>query len=157
MSRKRERLDAQPTKAKKARVRLNDTGTEEVEASNFNKPELGNYKNPLSKDRPGPGRPVGSVNSIPKKFTEAFLRGCEKHGSDGMGKDGLDGYGYFLAQDPKVGGMLIGRILPQRVQTSVDPQSVFGQLLESVRARIQMERARTINGNALPAPATRIG
>ena len=95
----------------------------------------------------GPGRPVGSKNGIPKRFTEAFLKGCEMHGSDGEGKDGLDGYGYFLASDAKVGGMLISRILPQRVTTSVDPQSALGQLLEAARARLQYERSRTITYN----------
>lgn len=156
MARKRERLN--DGKPKRQRERLDNTRTEKA-AVPINKPELGKYKNSLSKDRPGPGRPVGSLNSIPRRFTEAFLRGCEKHGSDGKGTDGLDGYGYYLAQDSRVGGMLISRILPQRVQTSVDPQSALGQILEAARARLQYEKGRTINGTVLPPPAgsNRIG
>lgn len=133
----RERL---PKRLLRERLSSNGKGTEDRRFVQINKLR-GNLPN-----WPSPGRPLGSKNSIPKRFTEAFLRGCEKHGSDGKGTDGLDGYGYYLACDPKVGGALIARILPQRVQQSVDPQSALGQLLEAARARLQYERSRTIQG-----------
>jgi hypothetical protein len=153
MSRKRERLDTQPTKAK--RVRLDDKRTEKIDGDNGER-ILTKVKSNLPGR--GPGRPPGSRNMIPRKISDAAILGFERHGSDGQGADGLSGFFYHLAcNDLKAAAMIAARLMPQRVEASVDPQSVLGQMLEAVRARVQVERARTINGNALPVPATRIG
>jgi hypothetical protein len=115
--------------------------------------DIGSVPNPLVNKKltgnlpkgPGPGRPLGSKNGIPKKISEDLMEACIRYGEDGDGKDGL--VGFFMGSidiDRKLIFALLARIMPQRVQSSVDPQSALGQLLEAARARLQYERSRTI-------------
>jgi hypothetical protein len=130
--RKRERLP---------RERLEDT----------NKPteNMNVGRNILTK--PGPGRPPGSLNKMPARITEAVLEGFTRYGEDGNGTNGLPGFFYRIARDDlKAAAAITTRLLPQRVQTSVDPQSALGQVLEAARARLQYERTRAITVQATP-------
>ena len=143
MGRKRERLDIPPKK----RERLDDKRTE---SNGKVTPKLAGWN--------GVGRKPGATNLIPRRITEAAIAGFERHGADGKGSDGLSGFFYHLAcNDLKAAAMIAARLMPQRVETSVDPQSALGQILEAARARLQYEKGRTIDSKALPAPVTRIG
>lgn len=89
---------------------------------------------------------------ISKSCAEAIWLALEMHGDDGRGKNGIPGYFYYLARtDPKAMAHLVGRMLPQKVQASVDPQSTLGQFLEAVRAKIAIERSKQINGTVISA------
>jgi hypothetical protein len=73
---------------------------------------------------------------------------AEDVGEDGNGKDGLQGYLRRLAlMEPQAFTSLLRRILPQQVHASVDPQSALGQILEGARARLQIEKAKVIEGD----------
>lgn len=135
MARERERMT--PQKPKRERLGKPNVG---VPKSNASAPPLPNPEKRI-------GRPLGSVNKIPQRFTEAIEFALTMHGMDGKGKNGLPGYFYFLAAtDSKAMAHLIARIMPQKVQPTVDPQSALGQVLEAVRAKLAFERSKTING-----------
>lgn len=101
--------------------------------------------------RSGLGRKPGATNLIPRRISEAAVAGFERHGEDGEGTNGLPGFFYYLARnDLKAAAMIASRLMPQKVQTSVDPQSALGQLLEAARARLQYEKTRSIDVKATP-------
>jgi hypothetical protein len=100
--------------------------------------------------RAGPGRPAGSKNLIPRKITDSFIEAIERLGSDGCGKDGATGF--FMracSEQPAAALAFASRLLPRHVQTSVDPQSALGQILEGARARLQIEKAKVINSQSI--------
>lgn len=62
---------------------------------------------------PGPGRPKGIPNKTTTQLKEAILGAASKHGYDGKGADGLEGYLYKVAsEDVKAFSALLGRVLP---------------------------------------------
>ena len=72
--------------------------------------------NKLTGDKPGPGRPKGSVNKVPALLKEAIIKAAEQVGSDGRGKGSLTGYCVFLAKsEPKAFAALLGRVLPMQL------------------------------------------
>jgi hypothetical protein len=72
---------------------------------------------------------------------------AEDVGEDGDGKDGVRGYMRRLAiHEPAVFGQLLRRIMPVEVRRDVDPNSTIGQVLEAVRAKLEIERAKVVNG-----------
>jgi hypothetical protein len=93
---------------------------------------------------------------VPRKITSSFMEALERLGSDGKGTDGV--VGYFMtacAQQPAAALAFASRLVPRRIQTSTDPDSALGQILEAARARLQYEKAKvnhsvidghTING-----------
>ena len=124
----------------------NNKGTENGKDSIINKRVV---VNPIKAGRPGPGRPVGAKNGIPKKITEEWMEAIDRVGYDGKGRDGRVGWFMRMAEDQPVAAMAFtARLLPQRVQTSVDPQSALGQILEAARARLQYEKSRAITVQA---------
>lgn len=139
----RKRIPLKPTKK---RVRLDDDEPVEDELVPIKK--VKKWDNPLAAkggDGSRVGRPLGARHHIPKRFTEALGYALAMHGMDGKGKNGLAGYFYFLARtDPKATAVLIAKCMPQKVQTSVDPESALGQVLEAVRARLAYERNKQI-------------
>lgn len=161
---KRERAKARTVK----RIRANDPNPNDTPDPEVNTPEdeeKGERKPsrvsaprnrdplPMAWSRPGKNQRQLGYRRIPQRFTEAIELALSKHGMDGKGKNGLPGYFYHLARtDPKAMAHLIGRIMPTKVQTSIDPQSALGQTLEAVRSRIAFEKARTINGTAVQLP-----
>lgn len=68
--------------------------------------------NPLSKGRPGPGRPKGVPNKTTTKLKEAILQAADEAG----GQEGLVGYLKFLAADsPPAFATLLGKVLPMQI------------------------------------------
>jgi hypothetical protein len=64
----------------------------------------------------GHGRPRGVPNKVSGFLKEAILRAAEVRGSDGRGKDGLEGYCQFLAaKEPRAFAQLLGKVLPMQV------------------------------------------
>lgn len=69
-------------------------------------------KNPLSKDKPGPGRPKGVPNKTTTQLKEAILQAATEAGGD----EGLVGYLKFLAADsPSAFSSLLGKVLPMQI------------------------------------------
>jgi hypothetical protein len=98
----------------------------------------------------GPGRPPGHGNLVPRKITSSFMEAIERLGSDGKGTDGV--VGYFMtacAQQPAAALAFASRLVPRRIQTSTDPDSALGQILEAARARLQVEKARMIDHSVI--------
>jgi hypothetical protein len=65
--------------------------------------------------------------------------------------------GFFMracAEQPAAALTFASRLLPRHVQTSTDPDSALGQILEAARARLTYEKSKTIE--ARPLDLTRI-
>ncbi|WP_439407930.1 hypothetical protein ACNJX9_04370 [Bradyrhizobium sp. DASA03076] len=70
--------------------------------------------------RSGRGRQWGSRNRITRDLKQAVIDAAIAHGSDGHGRGGLTGYGFFLAsRHPKAFAGLLGKLLPLQVDTTV--------------------------------------
>ncbi|MBR0710134.1 hypothetical protein [Bradyrhizobium liaoningense] len=71
--------------------------------------------------RSGRGRQWGSRNRITRDLKQAVIDAAIAHGSDGHGRGGLTGYGFFLAsRHPKAFSGLLGKLLPLQVDATVD-------------------------------------
>ena len=67
------------------------------------------------------GRKKGVQNLLTRELKQAIINGAIRHGEDGKGRNGLEGYMYFLAsKDHKVFGMLLRAVLPMEVKASFD-------------------------------------
>lgn len=85
-------------------------GSKQVAASEKRKPPAA-----------GKGRPKGSVNKTTKALKDAILAAAAKHGADGLGHDGLEGYLFKVAsEDVKAFSSLLGRVLPMTVAGDPD-------------------------------------
>lgn len=63
------------------------------------------------------GRKKGTPNKTTALLKEAIVAAAENAGSDKNGKDGLEGYCYFLAtEEPRAFSTLLGKVLPMQVQ-----------------------------------------
>jgi len=66
------------------------------------------------------GRKKGVQNTLTRGLKEAILSAAVRHGEDGKGKDGLEGYMLMLArQEKKIFGVLLRAVLPMQVNASV--------------------------------------
>ena len=66
------------------------------------------------------GRQKGVPNVFTRELREAILNAAIRHGADGNGEDGLEGYMFLLARtDRKTFGMLLRAVMPTQVNTSV--------------------------------------
>ncbi|MCA1498850.1 hypothetical protein [Bradyrhizobium sp. NBAIM14] len=75
----------------------------------------------------GRGRRWGSRNRIPRDLRQAVIDAAIAHGSDGHGRGGLTGYGFFLAsRHPKAFAGLLGKLLPLQIDGHVT--SHFSQI-----------------------------
>jgi len=110
----------------------------------------GEYRTENLLRRMGAGRPKGSGNLVPRKITDSFLEAVERLGSDGDGKDGM--VGYFMracAEQPAAALTFASRLIPRRVQTSTDPDSALGQILDAARSRLQYAKAKVVEAQAI--------
>lgn len=66
---------------------------------------------------PKPKSRLGRPNKISRDLKEAIITAAEMAGSNGRGKDGLNGYLYRLAmhRNPKIFGALLGKLLPMQL------------------------------------------
>lgn len=79
------------------------------------------------------GRKKGSLNKTTKALKEAILSAAERHGFDGEGEDGLEGYLLRVAgAEPRAFVSLLGRVLPM----TVDGKLSFAVTLESDADRL---------------------
>ena len=63
-------------------------------------------------------RKKGSINKLTADVKAGIVHGAARHGADGKGLRGFNGYCEFLAaKHPKVYANLIGRLLPLQVNT----------------------------------------
>lgn len=93
--------------------------------------------------RPGPGRAPGQRNKITRELKEAILNAAEMAGSNGKGKDGLNGYLYRLAmhRNPKIFGALLAKLLPMQLTGEGGKplgEALFGtaeEILKAMRER----------------------
>ncbi|MCA1474295.1 hypothetical protein [Bradyrhizobium sp. NBAIM08] len=66
--------------------------------------------------RSGRGRQWGSRNRITRDLKQAVIDAAIAHGSDGHGRGGLTGYGFFLAsRHPKAFAGLLAKLLPLQI------------------------------------------
>lgn len=73
------------------------------------------------------GRPKGALNKTTKALKEAILAAAERHGFDGDGEDGLEGYLLKVAsEEPRAFVSLLGRVLPMTVDGNVGLTVVLG-------------------------------
>ena len=67
------------------------------------------------------GRRAGVENIVTRELKDAILNAAIRHGADGKGKDGLDGYMLMLAREErKIFGTLLCRLLPMQVKASIN-------------------------------------
>jgi hypothetical protein len=67
---------------------------------------------PLERKPKGP-------NKIARDLKKGIMDAAERHGEDGIGTNGLEGYCFYLAsRHPKVFAGLLGKVLPLTLQTS---------------------------------------
>jgi hypothetical protein len=78
---------------------------------------------------------------------EAIINACSRHGQDGKGKGGLEGYLFRLARDePKTMGMLLRAVLPTQIAVErvepLEPYTSFEELQEQLaQVGFVLERA----------------
>lgn len=108
----------------------------------------------------GPGRPPGVTNVVPRTIKAAISRAMELHGSDGQGKDAMDGYLFMLARDHK--GLfvsLIRRTLPVQLRAELDASSLMAKMLQAAAAqrelRTQQGNGGSSNGSLIDVTPTR--
>jgi len=66
------------------------------------------------------GRQKGVPNVFTRELKEAILNAAIRHGADGTGEGGLEGYMFLLARtDRKTFGMLLRAVIPTQVNASV--------------------------------------
>jgi hypothetical protein len=67
----------------------------------------------IGKGKPGPGRKKGIPNRTTTALKDAILAAAGRHGEDGFGAMGLEGYLFKVAsEDVKAFASLLGRVLP---------------------------------------------
>lgn len=89
--------------------------------------------NKQTRNKPGPGRPKGSVNKTTAKLKDAILLAAEKSGGDTRGKGGLVGYLKRVAdEDVKAFSGLLGKVLPIQVAGDKDNPIVTVTRVEMV-------------------------
>jgi hypothetical protein len=67
------------------------------------------------------GRKKGTQNTLTRELKEAILNAAIKHGLDGKGKDGLEGYMLMLASNErKIFGVLLRAVLPMQMNASIE-------------------------------------
>lgn len=72
----------------------------------------------------GNGRPKGAQNKTTTTLKQAILAAAAKHGHDGDGEEGLEGYLTMVAEkDVKSFCALLGKVLPMTVAN--DPDNPF--------------------------------
>jgi hypothetical protein len=92
------------------------------------------------------GCPVGSKNFITREVKEGIIAACNKIGSDGKGRDGLEGYFEFLGRKfpPQMAGLL-RTIMPTQVTVErkerPEPYQTYEQMC------VQLERQYGIKLN----------
>jgi hypothetical protein len=96
-------------------------------------------KGSFGPERKSPGRTPGSKNFITREMKEAIITACNKIGSDGKGRDGLEGYLEFLGREfPPVMGGLLRTIMPTQVTVErkerPEPYQTYEQMC------VQLER-----------------
>jgi hypothetical protein len=102
------------------------------------------------------GRPKGSQNRVTVALKQAIMLAADDVGEDGDGKDGVRGYMRRLAlHEPAVFGQLLRRIMPMEVRRDVSPDSILGQVLTAVRAKLEVERALVIDAKPRTSTWTR--
>jgi len=93
------------------------------------------------------GRPKGAQNYFTRDVKEAIINACSRHGQDGKGKGGLEGYLFRLARDePKTMGMLLRAVLPTQIAVErvepLEPYTSFEELQEQLaQVGFVLERA----------------
>ena len=83
------------------------------------------------------GRPKGALNYFTRDVKEAIINACNRHGQDGKGKGGLEGYLFRLARDePKTMAMLLRAVLPTQITLErvepPEPQISFEELQQQL-------------------------
>ena len=80
-----------------------------------------------------PNRRQGTHNRIGIQIKKGIFAAAKAHGSDGKGKNGLDGYFEFLAaKHPKIFSTLLGRLMPLHVSVDDTTSGPIGTYVESV-------------------------
>lgn len=70
----------------------------------------------IGKGKPGPGRKAGVPNRTTTALKDAILAAAARHGFDGFGGDGLEGYLLKVATDDlKAFAGLLGKVLPLQI------------------------------------------
>ena len=83
---------------------------------------------------PPPGKPKGP-NRTTRMLREIIFMAGELEGSNQKGKDGLLGYVRALARyEKKTYVMLLAKLLPQKIQADLDPNSLMARLLQTAAA-----------------------
>jgi hypothetical protein len=58
-------------------------------------------------------------NKIARDLKKGIMDAAERHGEDGIGTNGLEGYCYLLAsKHPKIFAQLLGKVLPMQINAS---------------------------------------
>ena len=71
--------------------------------------------------KPGAGRPKGSKNKFPRMLQEAVIGAAARHGSDGKGKDELDGFlDWAIRSHPREFLTMLAKMLPREVRIEAD-------------------------------------
>jgi hypothetical protein len=69
---------------------------------------------PLERKPKGP-------NKIARDLKKGIMDAAERHGEDGLGTNGIEGYCFLLAsKHPKIFAQLLGKVLPMQIHASVD-------------------------------------
>jgi hypothetical protein len=105
----------------------------------------------LREEYKGMGRPKGSVNRFTRHLKEALELSTQQAGEE-LIKQGhrysdnptVNYLTWLALHEPSSHARLISIVTPKVVHSDIDPQGTLGQLLEATRAKLQYEKAKTL-------------
>jgi hypothetical protein len=105
----------------------------------------------LREEYKGIGRPKGSVNRFTRHLKEALEVSTQTAGEE-LTKQGhrysdnptVNYLTWLALHEPASHARLISIVTPKVLHSAPDPDSALGQILEATRARLQYEKAKTI-------------
>jgi hypothetical protein len=100
-------------------------------------------------NHPKGGRTPGSKNFITREVKEGIIAACNKIGSDGKGRDGLEGYLEFLGRNfPPVMGGLLRTIMPTQVTVErrerPEPYQTYAQMCADLEQQYGIKLDRPV-------------
>lgn len=148
---KRVRLN--PSKKPIKRAKLEFNGKKPIGRVRLDEPKPSG-KPSFDNPRPGPGRPLGSLNKVTSIIRNAAMGAMEQVGYDGKGLDGTLGYMRRLAiQEPATFAGIIKRIMPVRVTSELDPNGIAARMLQVIAAQKALaDGSNVIDVPQLPKP-----
>ena len=101
-----------------------------------------------------PRRKPGTPNAITRDLKRGIIGAAERHGEDGLGTNGVEGYCFLLAsRHPKIFAGLLAKVLPMQINAS-GGNFIGAVNIVSIPSESYLDPADIARIKAQSAPAT---